>query len=159
MCLSPLDSFVIFGNHGRRSRNIWSSTPGLLREQQYYLVGTISVLRTRAESVSMLYVSLTLKGTSFSLSVFGHQCTNTRYSLEKKLVVFFCQEVNFHVTTTLFFPQVVDCRGFLPIKGKASFQNPNDRLKFLQFILSITWDTSNVSDIVVSAREIHRGRQ
>ncbi|XP_075814609.1 circadian clock protein PASD1 [Microtus pennsylvanicus] len=44
------ESFVIFGNYGRCSRNICSSTPGLLREQQYYLVGTISVLRTRAES-------------------------------------------------------------------------------------------------------------
>ncbi|XP_049979561.1 uncharacterized protein [Alexandromys fortis] len=44
------ESFLIFGNYGRRSRNIWSSTPRLLREQQYYLVGTISVLCTRAES-------------------------------------------------------------------------------------------------------------
>ncbi|XP_059107447.1 circadian clock protein PASD1-like [Peromyscus eremicus] len=44
------ESFVFFGNYGPNRRNIWSSTPRLLWEQQYYLVGTISVLRTKAES-------------------------------------------------------------------------------------------------------------
>ncbi|XP_076417726.1 uncharacterized protein LOC107400195 isoform X2 [Peromyscus maniculatus bairdii] len=44
------ESFVFFGNYGPNSRNIWSSTPRLLWEQQYYLVGTISVLRTKDES-------------------------------------------------------------------------------------------------------------
>ncbi|XP_040599856.1 circadian clock protein PASD1 [Mesocricetus auratus] len=44
------ESFVFFGNYGPNSRNIWSSTTKLLWEQQYYLVGTISVLRTMAKS-------------------------------------------------------------------------------------------------------------
>ncbi|GAB1302841.1 Predicted gene 1141 [Apodemus speciosus] len=44
------ESFVFFGNYGPSSRNIWSSAPRLLWEQQYYLVGNISVLRTPDES-------------------------------------------------------------------------------------------------------------
>ncbi|CAH6779819.1 Gm1141 [Phodopus roborovskii] len=44
------ESFVFFGNYGPSSRNIWSSTPRQLWEQKYYLVGTISVLRTKAGS-------------------------------------------------------------------------------------------------------------
>ncbi|XP_036031491.1 circadian clock protein PASD1-like [Onychomys torridus] len=44
------ESFVYFGNYGPNSRKIQSSTPTQLWDQQYYLVGTISVLSTKAES-------------------------------------------------------------------------------------------------------------
>ncbi|XP_076417786.1 uncharacterized protein LOC107400241 isoform X2 [Peromyscus maniculatus bairdii] len=44
------ESFAFFGNYGTNSRSIQSSTPTMLWDQQYYLVGTISVLRTKPES-------------------------------------------------------------------------------------------------------------
>ncbi|XP_021009115.1 circadian clock protein PASD1 [Mus caroli] len=44
------ESFMFFRNCGHNSRNIQSSTSRLLWEQQYYLVGNISVLRTPDES-------------------------------------------------------------------------------------------------------------
>ncbi|XP_038956271.1 circadian clock protein PASD1 isoform X3 [Rattus norvegicus] len=50
------ESFVFFGHYGPNSRNIWSSAPRLLWEQQYYLVGNISVLRTPNESVQPVKV-------------------------------------------------------------------------------------------------------
>ncbi|XP_031194221.1 circadian clock protein PASD1 [Mastomys coucha] len=50
------ESFVFFGNYGPNSRNIWSSAPRLLWEQQYYLVGNISVLRIPDKSVQPVKV-------------------------------------------------------------------------------------------------------
>ncbi|XP_021044412.1 uncharacterized protein LOC110314339 [Mus pahari] len=50
------ESFVFFGNYGPNSRNIWSSTPRLLWEQQYYLLGNISLLCTPDESVEIVDV-------------------------------------------------------------------------------------------------------
>ncbi|KAL6041009.1 hypothetical protein STEG23_019149, partial [Scotinomys teguina] len=44
------ESFIFFGNYGPNSRSIWPSTPNFLHNQQYYLMGTISVLRTKTKS-------------------------------------------------------------------------------------------------------------
>ncbi|XP_034349406.1 circadian clock protein PASD1-like isoform X2 [Arvicanthis niloticus] len=44
------ESFVFFGNYGPNSRKIWSSSPRLLWEEKYYVVGNITVLHTPDES-------------------------------------------------------------------------------------------------------------
>ncbi|XP_076562415.1 uncharacterized protein LOC143433841 [Arvicanthis niloticus] len=45
-----IESFVFFGNYGPNSRKIWSSSPRLLWEEKYYVVGNITVLHTPDES-------------------------------------------------------------------------------------------------------------
>ncbi|XP_052600977.1 circadian clock protein PASD1 [Peromyscus californicus insignis] len=54
------ESFAFFGNYGPNSRSIQSSTPTMLWDQQYYLVGTISVLCTKPESKNPVEIQPTV---------------------------------------------------------------------------------------------------